>query len=216
MEMLNIASVGFLVVFLGTLFLVGELLVRVKGLFAIIGIGIMSVYFTFHISGEVGLWVVLLYLVGLVLLIVDGKVVNDGTIALLGAILMILALAIPSPSIIYGVLVSMGFIIGAFTSLLFLKVFPARDMWAKMTLKDKMTNELGYNSLNESYKGLVGKTGKTISPFRPTGTVVIEGQQYSATSGSQWLGENEEVEVVSVDGTRIVVRRIEQEEEKKD
>jgi membrane-bound ClpP family serine protease len=103
----------------------------------------------------------------------------------------------------------MGFIIGGFSSALFLKVFPSRNLWAKMTLKDKLTSDLGYNSINEEYHQLIGKQGRTISSFRPTGTVEIEGEQYSATSGGHWIEANTNIVVMSVDGTRILIRPIE-------
>lgn len=210
MEWLDSASIGFLVVFLGTLFLIGELLVRAKGFFAILGIAIMAMYFSYHLSGDVGFWVVILYVVGLSLIVIDGKVITDGTVALLGVVLMIIGLAVPAPSFIYGALVSMGFLLGGFSSALFLKVFPSRNLWAKMTLKDRLTGDLGYNSINEGYRMLVGKQGRTLSAFRPTGSVEIEGKQYSATSGSQWLEANMDVVVTSVDGTRIVVKKVEE------
>ncbi|WP_088102477.1 NfeD family protein [Halalkalibacter urbisdiaboli] len=211
MDWLDSATIGFLVVFLGTLFLFGELLVRAKGLFAVLGVLIMALYFSYHLSADVGLWVIILYLVGLALIILDGKVITDGTVSLLGIVLMIAGLAVPAPDLIYGVLVSMGFLVGGISSSLFLKVFPSRKMWDKMTLKDRMTSELGYNSLNDTYRKLIGKQGRTLSAFRPTGTIVIDGEQYSATSGGQWLEADVEIEVVSVDGTRIVVKRKESE-----
>ncbi|MBU8905708.1 NfeD family protein [Desertibacillus haloalkaliphilus] len=208
MEVLSIASVGFLVVGLGTLFLIGELLVRAKGLFALLGVGLMSVYFSYHIAdGAWGLWIVLLYIVGLILIIVDGKVINDGTVAALGVVLMIVGIAIPAPNLVYGILVSMGLVIGGFSAALFLKVFPSRNLWSKMTLRDQLTSEQGYNSINEDYTSLIGRDGKTITPFRPIGTVEIDGDHYSATSESHWLDANVSVEVTAVDGTRIVVKK---------
>ena len=36
----------------------------------------------------------------------------------------------------------------------------------------------------------------------------IEGQPYSATSGGQWIEAEQEIEVTSVDGTRILVARM--------
>ncbi|OLO26953.1 hypothetical protein BTR23_21540 [Alkalihalophilus pseudofirmus] len=212
MDILNIASMGFLVVFLGTLFLFGELLVKSKGIFGILGIGIMAVYFSHHLGGgETGIWVILLYITGLVLIVVDGKVISDGTIALLGIVLMILGLAVPAPSFVYGALVAMGLVLGAAASLLFLKVFPSRKLWSKMTLRDRLTGELGYNSINDNYKDLVGKRGKAVTPFRPIGTIEVEGKQYSATSENNWLTEGTMIEVISVDGTRIVVKKVESE-----
>ncbi|NEU30724.1 nodulation protein NfeD [bacterium LRH843] len=210
MEWLDSASIGFLVVFLGTLFLIGELLVRVKGIFAILGIAIMAMYFSYHLSGDVGFWVVILYVAGLMLIVLDGKVITDGTVALLGVLLMIVALAVPAPTLIYGALVSVGFLMGGASSALFLKVFPSRNLWAKMTLKDRLTGEEGYNSINEQYLTLIGKQGRTMNVFRPTGSVEIEGTQYSATSGGQWLDANMLVEVTAVDGTRIIVKKVEE------
>lgn len=213
MDILNIASVGFFVVFLGTLFLFGELFVKVKGLFAIIGIGIMATYFSFHITAGsgVGLWVALLYICGVSLIIIDGKFITDGTVALLGIFLMILGIAIPTPSVVYGFLVAMALLLGAAASLLFMKVFPSRNLWSKMTLKDRLTGDLGYNSLSDSYKDLVGKSAVTATPFRPIGTIEVDGKYFSATSDNQWLDAGAKVEVISVDGTRIVVRKIENE-----
>ncbi len=213
MEVLNIASVGFFVVLLGSLFLFGELLVKVKGIFAIIGIGIMATYFSFHITpgSGMGVWVALLYIIGILLLVIDGKFVSDGTLAALGILMMILGIAIPTPNIIYGFLVSMALLLGAGASTLFIKVFPPRNLWSKMTLKDRLTGDLGYNSLNESYKELIGKEVVTTTPFRPIGTIKYEGKYYSATSDSQWLDAGTKVKVVAVDGTRIVVKKEEEE-----
>ena len=207
MEWLNIASVGFIVIFLGTLFLFGELLVKARGLFALLGVGMTATYFFHHLTGDTGFWVVILYLIGIVLIILDGKLFSDGTVALIGVILMVVGLAIPAPTLVYGILVGMAFILGALSSLFFIKVFTRRQMWSKLTFKDRLTSERGYNSINMEYKELVGKKGKTMNSLRPTGTVNIEGQPYSATSGGQWIEAEQEVEVTSVDGTRILVSR---------
>ncbi|WP_240376645.1 NfeD family protein [Bacillus piscicola] len=207
MELLNYASIGFLIVFLGTLFLLGEMLVKAKGLFAVLGIAFMSLFFSFHIDSASSIWIIVLYAAGAGLIILDGKIISDGTVALLGALLMSLGLAVPTPTLTYGILVVFGFLLGLVASALFLKVFPRRNLWSKLTLKERMSGDLGFNSLNEKYKGLEGKEGKTITPFRPIGTVIIDGHHYSATSGNEWLEEGIQVEVVSVDGTRILIKK---------
>lgn len=206
MEFLDNASLGFLVVFVATLFIFGEIMVRVKGLFGILGIVIMTMYFSYHLTsmGE-SFWIIILYLIGLALIIFDGKVTTDGSIGFVGLLLMVLGLALPAPGLIYSLLVGMAFIIAAPTSYLFTKVFPPRNMWEKMTLKDKLTSESGYNSMNDEYRDLVGKIGVTKTPFRPTGTIEVNGKLYSATSDHQWIQEEESVKIISVDGTRIVI-----------
>ncbi|SFP21757.1 NfeD family protein [Salibacterium halotolerans] len=210
MDWLQLPSIGFLVVFLGTLFLMGEMLVKAKGLFAILGIALMSLFFTFHIDAGGSMWIIILYLLGVALIILDGKVISDGTIALFGALLMGLGLAVPTPSITYGVLVVFGYIAGLFSSGLFLKVFTSRNLWSKITLKDQLGSEQGYNSMDDSYRELKGKSAKTLTPFRPTGTIIVEGRHFSATSGDQWLEADEAVTIAAVDGTKILVRRREE------
>ncbi|MFS0786315.1 NfeD family protein [Shouchella sp. 1P09AA] len=212
-DWLDSATVGFLVVTIGTLFLIGELLVRARGLFGLLGLGLISVYFLHHLNGDASTWVIIFYLIGLALIIFDGNVTSDGTIAAIGVLFMIIGLAVPAPDMVYSILVGMGTVIGAFASLFFLKVFPHRNMWSKMTLKESLSSEAGYNSINEGYKELVGKKGKALTAFRPTGTVEIDGEPYSATSGSIWIEAETEVDVVSVDGTRILVRRAEKKEQ---
>jgi membrane-bound ClpP family serine protease len=210
MDFLLIPSVGFLIIFLATLFLVGEMLVKARGIFGLIGLALVTTYFVFHISGENVLWILLLYTVGLFLVFVDGKVLNDGTVAILGVIMMVIAVAIPAPSIIYGVLSAFGLVVGAVISPLFLKVFPSREMWSKLALKDRLTSEQGYNSVNMSYQLLVGKKGKTITAFRPVGTIEIEGKHYSALSDGEWIEGEVEIVVVKVDGTKIVIKKVEE------
>lgn len=205
MEILDNASIGFIVVFIATLFLFGELMVKAKGLFGILGIAIMAMYFSYHLTATDSLWIVLLYVIGIILIIFDGKVTTDGTLAVVGLLLMITALALPAPTLLYKVLAGMGLVIAAPTSYLFTKVFPPRNMWSKMTLNDRLTSDLGYNSMNEAHKDLLGKKGVTKTPFRPTGTVEIDGAYYSATTDNQWLDDGVNIKVISVDGTKIVI-----------
>ncbi|QQK75868.1 nodulation protein NfeD [Salicibibacter cibarius] len=205
MEWLDISIFGFLVVFLATMFFLGELLVKAKGIFGIIGFSLIALYFAHHIGDTTGMWVIILYAAGLVSIVIDGKLLGDGTLSFIGGVLMIIGLTVPAPDLIYAVLVGFAVIVGGLASFFFTKVFPRRDLWSKMTLKETMSSEEGYNSMNEGYSELIGKEGMTLTDFRPIGTVEIEGQTYSATTGASWLEKNTEVKVASVDGTRIVV-----------
>lgn len=205
MEMLEFATVGFIVVFIATLFIFGELMVRMRGLFAVLGILLMAMYFSFHITGTESLWIVLLYLIGLTLIIFDGKVTADGSVGIFGIAFMVTAIAIPAPGWVYGTLVAMALVLAAPTSYLFTKVFNKRQMWNKILFEDKLTSDKGYNSMNDTYMELIGKKGLTKTPFRPTGTVEVEGRMYSATTDNQWLNEETPVTVIAADGTRIVV-----------
>ncbi|MFC7393333.1 NfeD family protein [Scopulibacillus cellulosilyticus] len=207
MAILSYPFIGFIVIFIAALLLFGEMLVKSKGIFAVIGIGLFILYFIYHLQNGSPFLMLGLLILGLVLIIIDGQLITNGSVAIIGIILMILACALPTPSVLYGVTVAAAFILGIACSFLFLKVFPARSYWSKLTLRDQLTGEAGYNSMNESYKELVGKEGITKTPFRPVGTVEIEGKRYSAVTDGVWLKQEEAVLVISVDGTRIVVQK---------
>lgn len=206
MEILNQPFIGFLLVMIGALFLFGELFVRAKGIFFIIGIVLFTMYFSHFITSNSMLWLGIVFIIGLSLVVIDGAFVNDGTLTLVGLGVMGLSVAVPAPSILYGVVTVFGLIAGFALSLLFLKFFTPRNMWKRMALKDKLTSEKGYNSLNEQYLQLVGKEGITKTVFRPIGTVEIEGKTYSAITEGQWVEKDVHVTVINVDGTKIVVK----------
>ncbi|MDQ0340401.1 membrane-bound ClpP family serine protease [Caldalkalibacillus uzonensis] len=206
---------GFMIVLLGTLLLFAEVLVRGRMIFGLLGLAAISLYFMAHMQEGQMLWMGILYLAGIMLVMIDGKFIGDGTLAAIGLILMLVALAWPSPSILYGVGVAVAFVIGASCSLLFLKFFPRRQVWSKLTLKDSLSSERGYNSLNEGYKQLLGKEGVAQTDFRPTGTIKIEGRLYSATTEGMWVKRGTRLRVTKVSGTHILVQEIEGDEQAK-
>src|SRR5699024_4131969 len=117
--------------------------------------------FSYYLTPENFFWLCLLYIGGLVLIVFDIKLMNHGMVALIGIVLMIASLAVPAPSLMLGTLVSLAFIIGLGSSFIFLKVFSPRDLWSKLTLKDQLTDDKGYNSINTDYRQLVGQQGRT-------------------------------------------------------
>ncbi|HET7657408.1 MAG TPA: NfeD family protein [Bacillales bacterium] len=206
MILLNLPVVGFFVITAASMLLFGEMLVKVRGIFALIGIGLMAVYFSYFLQPDTFFTLGLLYAVGLLIIVLDAKIMNHGFVAIIGLAMMIAALAIPAPSVLYAVLVGMGLLVGLGLSFFFLKVFPARTLWSRLALRDRLTSEMGYNSMNEGYRALVGESGVTLTSFRPSGTVSIGEKTYSAITEGKWLSEDIPVVVTSVDGTRIVVK----------
>lgn len=201
--------IGFFIIGFGTLFLIGEILVNMRGLFAILGIGFITVYFGAYLEPNSFTLMVIIYFIGLLLIIVDGKVVNDGTLATLGLGSMITAVALAAPNFNAGLYAVSGVLIGGVLSFFFLKVFKRRHMWSKMTLLDRLTKEEGYSSLTTEFENLLHKTGKTLNDMRPVGTVSIDNKQYSAVSNGQWIKKDTPIKVVHVDGTRVMVEKTE-------
>ncbi|KGX88893.1 NfeD family protein [Pontibacillus litoralis] len=205
---LDASYLALLITGLGTLFLFGELLVNMRGLFGILGLAFISFYFLSSVSPSMFVIMITLYVVSLLLILIDGKLLNDGTLTTIGAVTMLFTVGIAAEDWVTGLYGISGVIFGALGSFLFLKVFPRRKMWSKIALRDQLTSEEGYNSMNESYQHLVGKEGTTFTDLRPVGTIRIDGNEYSAISNGQWIQKGESIVVESVDGTKILVKKI--------
>ncbi|WP_018931673.1 NfeD family protein [Gracilibacillus lacisalsi] len=197
---------SFVIVALATLFLIGELLVNAKGIFSVLGLGFITIYFASFLDPGMFFIMIIIYFFGLMLMVIDGKVINDGTLAVIGLVCMIVSVGFTAPNMSAGLYAIIGVFIGAISSLGFLKVFKKRQMWTKITLFDQLTDEAGYSSINQSYKELVGETGITTTDMRPIGTVLIGEKEYSAITEGKWITKDTEVEIVEVDGTRILVK----------
>lgn len=59
---------------------------------------------------------------------------------------------------------------------------------------------------SESLEALIGKTGKAITPLRPSGIVLIDGKRYSVETQATFVDKDAEITVLAVDGTKITVR----------
>lgn len=198
--------IGFFILGIGILFLFGEILVNMRGIFAVLGISAIVIYFyNYTVDPTMFTLMLIIFFISLILIVVDGKLINDGTLAVLGLLGIIVSVSLAAPNLYAGLYAVIGVLVGAGSSFAFLKVLPSRNMWAKITLKDRLTDEAGYSSINQGYGSLVGQEGVTLTDFRPVGTLVINGKQYSAVSNGQWIKKDMKVEVKQVDGTRILI-----------
>ncbi|NIK13376.1 NfeD family protein [Alkalibacillus almallahensis] len=200
----------FVLTTLAMFFFFGEILIRMKGIGALIGVITIGMYFSANLSLMDLIFVGIGFAVGLGMIIVDGKFLNDGILGSIGFIVLNFSIAFAAPDALSATYSIAGVILGSVCSLILLKVpkLPKRKMWGKMTLKDQLTSDQGYNSINESHTQLVGKTGVTETILRPTGTIVIDEERYDAVSQAEWIERGEKIKVVSVDGTRILVERL--------
>jgi len=203
--------IGLFIVGIGTLFLIGEILVKARGIFAVIGIVAIILYFQHYLTDPLVLATMLIiYFVGICFILIDGKIINDGTLGTVGLVGMILSVAITAPNLTAGLYAIIGLVLGTVGAFMLLKIklLPKRNVWDKMALKDRLTTEIGYTSLNQEYNLLVNKEGITLTDLRPVGTVMIEGKEYSGVSNGHWIPKDSKVIVKEVDGVKILVDKI--------
>lgn len=197
---------GFIVILLATFLLAGECLVKAKGLFGLLGFVLYVFYLYDQMIHHSPYWLIAVLIVGILFILIDGFIITNGSVAFVGLLFIMLALAVASPSISYGIGVCVSYWLGLLLSLFLLKKMKARSFWRRLALLDQSTSEAGYNSMSDRTKGLMGKKGRTVSVLRPVGTIEIEGERWSAMTNGEWLKDGVDVLVTAVDGTKIVVK----------
>ena len=81
----------------------------------------------------------------------------------------------------------------------------ARDM----ILMTDMRGEDGFKASSDDLAHLAGKRGVAQSLLRPSGTALIDGVSASVVTNGTFVAAGEQIEVVSVEGSRVVVRAVE-------
>src|SRR5690625_4394139 len=81
MHVFSYEWIGIVITGFATMFLIGEILVNMRGFFALLGIGFITVYFSVYVETNSLMMMLLIYFVGLILIVIDGKLLNDGTLA---------------------------------------------------------------------------------------------------------------------------------------
>jgi len=90
-------------------------------------------------------------------------------------------------------------------SILALWLVPRTKIGKKMILE---SSEAGFSAPSEELKDLAGKSGKAVTPLRPSGTAVIEGKRVDVVSLGEFIDKGSEIEVIEVEGYRVVVQNV--------
>ena len=66
----------------------------------------------------------------------------------------------------------------------------------------------GFQATRPELVSLVGKSGVSVTPLRPAGAAMISNQRVDVVSVGDFIESEAEIEVIYVEGNRIVVRRL--------
>jgi len=84
-----------------------------------------------------------------------------------------------------------------------------RTRWGqKLISPNPAYEEVTATGVPQELKALVGKHGVTVTRCRPSGTADIEGQRVDVVAEGMMIELNRPVEVVDVEGGRVVVRQV--------
>ena len=151
-------------------------------------------------------WLIALLLAGTILIgaeiFIPGAVAGTiGGAALFGAVVVAFDISTNCGFyVLFGV-----FILVAFTTFAWIRLFPKSSIGQKMTLS---VDGKAFKT-PDPHQALFGKTGTTHSELRPAGYAMIDGKRIDVVSEGGIIDVNVPIRVIKVEGTRVVVRKVE-------
>lgn len=103
--------------------------------------------------------------------------------------------------------VMLSVVIAIVVGLVLLRAFPRLPFGRRLVLRDELTAAEGYASAPPTDTGWLGQRGTASSPLHPAGVAAIGGSRVDVVSDGEFIEAGVAIEVVRVDGNRIVVRR---------
>ena len=161
-----------------------------------------------YVKGLADLYQIGIFLGGIVCILVEILLPTVGLLAGLGvaALLYSVVLAMGGDlNAVYAMAISL--VLAAVLFAVIASRLPSSRLWSKVVLRDQSTSERGYVS-SESRPELVGRVGTVLTELRPAGSMLLDGSPLDVVSEGAYVEKGETVEIVSVNGSRVVVRRV--------
>ncbi|WP_338750199.1 nodulation protein NfeD [Bacillus sp. FJAT-52991] len=196
---------------LASLGLILELYSPGFGVPGLVGISSLLLFFYGHlVAGLAGYESILLFVIGAILIVAE-LFLPGGVAGLLGITSVTGSILLAGDNVKWmGISLLIAMAVAIISMILMVKVFGKKmKFFKKMILTDSTSTESGYVS-NANRLELIGKIGITRTPFRPAGTVMIDGERIDAVTEGGFINAEKSVKVIKVEGSRIVVRELEE------
>ncbi|SDI85600.1 NfeD family protein [Alteribacillus bidgolensis] len=193
----------------GSLGLILELYSPGFGIPGIMGASSLFLFFFGHaIAGFAGMESIVLFIAGLVLMIIELFVPGFGIFGFLGIGAMIGSMILASFSTLNIVLsILIAAVVSIAAAAILFSVFGKRGPMKRLVLEESVNTNEGYIS-NVSRNELVGKTGKSLTPLRPSGSIIVGEERLDVVTEGGYIEQGENVKIVAVQGSRIIVRNL--------
>ena len=183
-----------------------------------VGLGSLALFFWGHWLVQLAGWEELLLAgIGLLLLVLEIFVIPGfgiagvlGIAAVLGALALSMVGAGDSAAVIVDAVwrVVLSLLAALLASLVLLRFLPRLPMARRMILQTDLGSGPAHGSAPETDQHWLGKRGQAFSVLRPAGIAEIEGARVDVVSDGELIEADTPIEVMRVDGNRIVVRRV--------
>lgn len=181
------------------------------GVAGTMGVSALLLFFYGHlIAGLAGYETILLFLLGAGLIVAElflphGIAGIAGAAAVTGSIIM----AGANPAYM-AISVLIAIVIAITGMVVIMKFFGKKlHLLNRMILMDATDTESGYVS-NVNRVDWLGKTAITLTPLRPSGAIVMDGERIDVVSEGNYIDKGKHVKIVKVEGSRTVVRELQE------
>lgn len=182
-----------------------------------IGIGSLALFFYGHWLVQLAGWEELLLIaIGLLLLAVEIFVIPGfGVVGALGIVVLLggLALSLVGAGATTEVMIAavsrivMALLVALLAGLLLLRFFPRLPFANRLVLDADLGSGPSHGSAPESDQRWLGRQGRAASVLRPAGIAEFDHERVDVVAEGVMIEAGETIEVIRVDGNRIVVRR---------
>ena len=169
---------------------------------------------------------ILLFLFGFALIVVEVLAMPGfGAVGVLGGVLVLVSLLlayIPDASYLDSAigesgwgdtpwrraLLAFGISFGGIVAGIFVlrKSLSSAGLKRRLTVQAEVQTDIPGAPTEEEEARLVGRSGKALTPLRPAGTAVIDGQMFDVTTDGGFIEAEERVQIIRIEGNKIVVR----------
>jgi len=207
-----------LLISMGMLGIMVELRTPGFGIAGGVGVGSLALFFWGHWLVQLAGWEELLLVgIGLALLALEifiipgfGMFGTLGIAALLGGLALSMVGAGDTAAVIVGVVwrVVLSLLAALLAGLLLLRFLPRLPLARRMILQTDLGSGPAHGSAPEADRRWLDKHGQAMSVLRPAGIAMIEGARVDVVSNGEMIEAGARIQVMRVDGNRIVVRRV--------
>jgi membrane-bound serine protease (ClpP class) len=193
---------------MGFFFLIIEVLTAGFGFGGILSLLAFGLYFGAHFLTGISGWpVIFLFAFGIIFILVEAFMPGFGIFGIVGLVAVIVSIVLAAASTTLGIyMLLISFAIAGIAGYAAFKYFQRKGTLKSFILSQSATKEAGYSS-SDDYSHLLDKTGKAVTPMRPSGAIEIEGKRYDAVSEGSFINTGETIKVTKIEGYRIVVRK---------
>lgn len=153
-------------------------------------------------------YTIIIFILGISLLIFEVFIPDFGIAGILGILLIILGLYQTLGDLTQAIRdISIAFLISIGLVVVLARRGYTFENFSKLVLNTDLNSNRGFLS-GADHSALLGKMGTTVTGLRPTGKAVFGDITVDVLSEGEPIEKESEVEVIKVEGSKIVVRRV--------